>query len=42
MVKNFKNNVYIYVKLNNFTIQQKLAQHSKSTILQLKNGSSIG
>ena len=28
--------MYIYVKLNHFTIQQKLAQYCKSTIFQLK------
>ena len=28
--------MYIYVKLNHFAVQQKLTQHCKSTILQLK------
>ena len=28
--------IYIYIKLNCFAIQQKLTQHCKSTVLQLK------
>ena len=29
--------VYTYKKLNHFAVRQKLTQHCKSTILQLKN-----
>ena len=29
--------VYIYMELKHFAVQQKLTQHCKSTILQLKN-----
>ena len=28
--------IYIYLKLNHFASQQKLVQHCKTTILQLK------
>ena len=33
---------YIYIKLNHFAVQQKLTQHCKSTILQLKNNNISG
>ena len=36
MEKNIEKNVYIYVKLNHFAVQQKLIQHCKSAICQLK------
>ena len=29
--------IYIYVKLNDFAVHQKLTEHCKLTILQLKN-----
>ena len=45
MEKNVKKDAYIYtciyVKLSHFAIQQKLTQHCKSTILQLKKKISI-
>ena len=31
--------IYIYMKLNHFAVHQKLTQHCKSTILQLKKRS---
>ena len=31
-----KKNIYMYIHLNHFVVQQKLTQHCKSTILQLK------
>ena len=33
--------IYIYIKLNHFAVYLKLAQHCKSTILQLKNFSNL-
>ena len=36
MEKNIKKRVSICVELSHFAVQQRLAQHCKSTILQLK------
>ena len=36
MEKNMKNNIYIYVELNQFAVHLKLTQLCKSTILQYK------
>ena len=37
MEDNIRKGMYIYVRLGHFAVQQKLVQHCKSTILQLKN-----
>ena len=36
MGKNIKKNIRIYIYLDQFAVKQKLTQHCKSTILQLK------
>ena len=33
--------IYIYMCVNHFAVQQKLAEHCKSTILQFKNNCSL-
>ena len=37
MMEYEKQNVYIYTLLSHFSVQQKLAQHCKSTIISKKN-----
>ena len=33
--------IYIHIKLNQFAVHQKLTQHCKSTILQLKRRNDV-